>query len=1214
MNTSSKSTLSRVIAMIVTFVVLVTTLATTVSAATVSYSWNTSSLPYFNGYGTVKAQYVTKFEISDQKYYGFCIEPNKNMNGSTYISSYSEEDWDAYSNANKSFIALCCYYGYPNASTGNAYYYATQMLIWEIVGGYRTCDTSDSSSFADCDVNFVKKTSYWSRVGLSEATVLTAYNNIVTKVSRHYQTPESILDDNNESILYSTKSKAQDNAYQMTYNFTNKRYEVTFKVPKAYVNSSNSYAYSDLYDDIGDNEYLSISKTSTTSYIKYTVYTKAEFSGTATISTTQQVASVSTDKNIILSWNHAGTQTLISGAASPSAQTAYISFQTPDNPNLKVFKKFTLNGKNVGTDEDTIKDYCDDCKFLVKTSINGEKNYVKFTDNGDGTWTFKGFTTEKSSATYVTPIVTQKSDGYYYGYFALMDLPANVSSTRKYYIVETSGPDAFTLAPTKLATLSSLSDGTTNSYTITNSGTSNYGSVSITKEIADANGNTIRAAADNVDEIAEIYGDTKFVVAMRLSGEYGTITLADGTTASAGDWVYLAGSVCKNPANWSSHALKDEGVEAYSAGDGAYYMNTILDGSFTNGMCANPDYLTTDISEASVFTVGHTYTVNSDGSIDYGDHFGEIFIDGAMLNSKGAVPEMIFIEVEHADGYGLTNVDMSTSYELDEFNDIADTAAERRQFVGSVVTGYDSNYENLAQPAVATVIVNNEGVSEGVEPLLNYSMPMELRIKKTDADTEEPIEGAIYGLYSTKSTSSKYLLESATTNSNGVATFSYKLTYNNTYYVREISSPSGYTLDTTWYEVTDSTLTSEHISKSIFLNIDEFSSALTKITYVTDEPYKLQIQIDKEDDENDIAIEGAVFAIITNQDLTSEETAKIVIGGSGLTSGSSNLDKSAANKAYSEGDVIAYLTTDSKGYAEINGLPLGEYDDDKDEFAYSYTIQETEVPEPYVIDEETYEVSGISESDISIAQTSRWNMALCSFTYNAVNYPETVKVTVTKTGYDDEPVEGVVFDVYAAEDIILSNTTLYSAGDYIGSLSATDSDGRGYSEYEIEADTLAGTATVTLPIYVGFNYYILEDESTVPDGYVASTEKYEFTAAYGGVTVDSVEISMTIPNDYTKVHFTKYEITGEHELEGAILQVIDSDGNVIEEWTSTTEDPEIIATLVAGETYTLHEEVAPNGYVIANDIEFTVSTDGSVDVVEMYDDTTKVQITKYDIT
>ena len=74
--------------------------------------------------------------------------------------------------------------------------------------------------------------------------------------------------------------------------------------------------------------------------------------------------------------------------------------------------------------------------------------------------------------------------------------------------------------------------------------------------------------------------------------------------------------------------------------------------------------------------------------------------------------------------------------------------------------------------------------------------------------------------------------------------------------------------------------------------------------------------------------------------------------------------------------------------------------------------------------------------------------------------------------------------------------------------------------------------------------------------------------------------------------------------------MIDKDGNVVEEWTSTKED-HVIYGLPEG-TYTLHEELAPyeDGYVSASDVTFEVKEDGSVTKVEMKDEYSKVEIPK----
>ena len=152
-----------------------------------------------------------------------------------------------------------------------------------------------------------------------------------------------------------------------------------------------------------------------------------------------------------------------------------------------------------------------------------------------------------------------------------------------------------------------------------------------------------------------------------------------------------------------------------------------------------------------------------------------------------------------------------------------------------------------------------------------------------------------------------------------------------------------------------------------------------------------------------------------------------------------------------------------------------------------------------------------------------------------------------------------------------------------------------------------GTAHEISGILTAGAKYILHEVSA-PDGYVVA-EDVEFE-----VNADGSITRVEMRDDTTKVAITKYEITGEKELPGASMQLLDSKGNVVDAWISTDKAHEIIGVLTAGETYTLHEVSAPNGYVVAADASFTVNTDGSINVVSMYDDTTKVSISKTDIT
>ena len=91
---------------------------------------------------------------------------------------------------------------------------------------------------------------------------------------------------------------------------------------------------------------------------------------------------------------------------------------------------------------------------------------------------------------------------------------------------------------------------------------------------------------------------------------------------------------------------------------------------------------------------------------------------------------------------------------------------------------------------------------------------------------------------------------------------------------------------------------------------------------------------------------------------------------------------------------------------------------------------------------------------------------------------------------------------------------------------------------------------------------------------------------------------------------TKY-YSGE-AIEGAVLQLIDKDGKVVKEWTTTKAAYEIGAELVAGETYILHEKSAPPGYLLAEDITFTVPLDGKKQEITMVEAPTSVEIEKKD--
>ena len=109
-------------------------------------------------------------------------------------------------------------------------------------------------------------------------------------------------------------------------------------------------------------------------------------------------------------------------------------------------------------------------------------------------------------------------------------------------------------------------------------------------------------------------------------------------------------------------------------------------------------------------------------------------------------------------------------------------------------------------------------------------------------------------------------------------------------------------------------------------------------------------------------------------------------------------------------------------------------------------------------------------------------------------------------------------------------------------------------------------------------------------------------AGYTSTVTGNAEEGFIITNTITSVKISKVDITDQKELAGAHIQVIDKDGNVVEEWDSTWEAHEVTG-LKPGETYTLRETVAPEGYTLTSDTTFTLKEDGTVNK-----DTTKTTI------
>lgn len=145
---------------------------------------------------------------------------------------------------------------------------------------------------------------------------------------------------------------------------------------------------------------------------------------------------------------------------------------------------------------------------------------------------------------------------------------------------------------------------------------------------------------------------------------------------------------------------------------------------------------------------------------------------------------------------------------------------------------------------------------------------------------------------------------------------------------------------------------------------------------------------------------------------------------------------------------------------------------------------------------------------------------------------------------------------------------------------------------------------VTKKLKAGESYILREIEA--PDGY-AIADDVKFTVNKDGSTTKVV-----MKDAQTSVTVSKTDLTGEKEIAGAKLQILNKNGKVMEEWTSDGKTHAVTAALVADVTYTLHEVSAPAGYRTAKDIEFTVDKTGKTTKVVMKDAPTKASILKTD--
>lgn len=1156
-----------------------TTLAANVSAATsgisIGYIWNSSVNPTINVRkngvtGGVSGQYIKageqicRFSPSSTSDWAFCIEPAKSMQGASYKDWYTQNGFTEYdtfdlTDKNKAdsfaywksiggtdgpmakYLGLVQYYGYSSHKNGD-YYAATQLIIWEMILGYRG---HTQTTFGKCSDVLWNDFTYPSGGWCTKSGVEKAYNDIVSNVKNHYKLP---------SALKSTKTQAKDEPNILKYNVVNLRYETKVTVPTSYVKASSlAHNFSGLKSKLESlikskfsgtfgKDYGIETSTSGTNTV-YTIWSKERqftSSGDSSIYVTESIPMQMKDslkKQETLFANSYYQTCLLSTRLDPIA--GYVGLASYNEPNLTVEKTYTDSSNNqiTATELNTL---LGKTTFAVSCLYDGKKYYVQADKNSTGTaYVFSKYVTSINEATKFKTLKNTETKGT----FTINDLPTSTSKGRTYTVTEYTVPDNERYEKLSKSVLlpSPTSDFTTNAGTKTvkmnNSETSynaKFGTATLDKIVRNGDGKAL--SSDNESDIktlSDIYKSTKFIVGYWDNGEMRYLSQGYKSAGKAfdGDLNDLDG-------------FKDK---SYSAGDGMYYMPTKLNSN--HDLIFDTARTTTDISKAYVFSTGSNYS----GS-DTCDHFGQIFFNLVPLNSSGNAKELVFIEVNGAKGYGYEeSFDAADAYMLSALKDVSskrDICGLVRNNTGRSYTLTDESGKNYVigagrlYPISANKLESNRLHSDAeiVNQLVNYSLVL---TKKSDSG--ELLPGAKYGLYN----SAKKLLKTAITGTDGKAKFDYDLLPNTNYYVKEITAPDGYVLDNEYYLV--------NRSNTVVNDLDNFQNAkLSDYNYsVTDKPFTLKLELNKYDVLNSIPIEGITFDISLN------------------------------------GKVVKSVTTDKNGYAEVSGLALGKLNGDAFENVYTVTEREND---KYIMLDENGELSRSFSVTTTLADIEDKTNPVITYTADIPNTLQLVDLKVHKVDEFGNPIKGVAFDIVPTQDITFNGKTVQKKGESVGTV-ITDEQGYASTTYtEYEADGTQGY-TKTIPIYPNFEYELVE--VSVPEPYVIPEKNTKLTAKSEKADTLTIPHEVTVTNDVQRGTLEVYKTDSETNtpLAGVEFEVraaedffvgsaqLHKKGDVICTMTtdSTGHADTGNAQMYVGAKYTLTETKTAEGYKINKD-------------------------------
>ena len=292
------------------------------------------------------------------------------------------------------------------------------------------------------------------------------------------------------------------------------------------------------------------------------------------------------------------------------------------------------------------------------------------------------------------------------------------------------------------------------------------------------------------------------------------------------------------------------------------------------------------------------------------------------------------------------------------------------------------------------------------------------------------------------------------------------------------------------------------------------------------------------------------------------------------------------------GDVVAEITTDENGYAETDLLYLGKYE-----------VREITAPDGYALNAESQFVE-LTYAGQEIAVRDTVNTSF-------VNDYQGVEISLSKVMEKDElfnignsdEYTRVRFGLFAAENITAADGSVIPADGLISEISL--------------AENMSAKFDTALP----FGKYYVQEIAT-DEHYVLNGKKYLVNFEYMGqevttVTVDCGEFKNALKRG--KISGKKVD-ENEKSLENALfgLFAVDTDEFTADNAYMTAVSDENghfeFDKIPYGE-YIVREIEAPTGYILSDEsYPVTISEDGEVIEIKAVNKSTKVRISKQDIT